>query len=134
MIPSSRKPPVYTQADKHSTRCRDGRPPAPHAKHAFALSDDGFLCFQLRVSGYVGEGAEANEGCAACRQVSPCLIASWNFWGNRTNHATGRTVVKLRLVLPQRLLEGWGLHFNGHAVGGLGQKSRFAADGFPVPR
>jgi hypothetical protein len=71
----SRKPPVYTQADKHSTRCRDGRPPAPHAKHALALSYDGFLCFQLRVSGYVGEDAEASEGCAACRQVSSCLTA-----------------------------------------------------------
>lgn len=71
-----RKPPVHAEADKHGTCCCDGRPPAPHAKHALALSDDGFLCLQLRVSGHVGKSAEADECCAACRQVSFCQRSS----------------------------------------------------------
>lgn len=62
-----RKPPVYTQPDKHGARRGDGHPPAPHAEHAFALSYDSFLSRQLRMPGHVCECTETDEGCAACK-------------------------------------------------------------------
>lgn len=64
--PPSCKPPIHTQPYKHSTRRGNGRPSAAHPKHALALANHSFLCFQLRVARHVCEGAEADKGCATC--------------------------------------------------------------------
>jgi hypothetical protein len=55
------------------------------------------------VTGDVREGAEADEGCASCHTpISGWLIKAMQE-GRPTDYATGGAVLKLRLVLLDRL-------------------------------
>lgn len=71
----SRKPPVHAQPYEHGARRCDSGPPAPHAKHALALTYNSLLSFQLRVTRNVCECAEADKSCAACAMSVAAAVA-----------------------------------------------------------
>ena len=80
-ISQSIKPPIHAHAHKPRRQPRYPHSPMCHPKPALARQYHGLLCFELRVSGYVGEGSQADECCASC----VCCVRMYvcGEWGRR---------------------------------------------------
>jgi hypothetical protein len=96
----SGEPSVDAEAYKDGRSARQGCSAAGHAEERLALADDCFLRPELRMARHVGEGTEADKGCASCQGMSVGRASTLRERQLRTDYTAGGAVLELGAVLP----------------------------------